>query len=460
MKAPHRAHLLTACLFTMGLQAQTFTYHVNCVVMPCVPGDSVHLTLSMYNDPTVVDTLLAVDEGSCTADITFLVANDYPSVMADMTCQDLGPTWDHDSTTFSFPELVEAWDTLVLDCGGVPYDCAGMAFGTHWPGTPCEDGNPTTTNELYNADCHCIGDTTNLFDCLGNPGGPAMPGTPCDDLDSLNTNDTWGLDCHCHGEPFSVDCFGTPDGPAMPGTPCDDGNPLTVGDTWTTTCACAGYPAPPCGINFQVAQAMEFDSTTSVSTPIPSTLWVTVQSTGQWPYQYFWDFGDGTTSTDPWPTHTYAGNGPYDLCVTITDAVGCSSTACDSVSVDADGMINGMVVHGSGHSAAWDQRSGFTVMVQHEVVMSIHGPLATRPLTLWPNPATSLINVVLDAMGAGTVNMWIINGEGRAVRTGQATPAQGMLAAKVDIAHLPGGIYRLQLTDGREVRSVSFVKLP
>ena len=41
-----------------------------------------------------------------------------------------------------------------------------------------------------------------------------------------------------------------------------------------------------------------------------------------------WDFGDGSSSTEPGPSHTYPGEGPYEACLTtITSA--CSATSCN-----------------------------------------------------------------------------------------------------------------------------------
>lgn len=39
-------------------------------------------------------------------------------------------------------------------------------------------------------------------------------------------------------------------------------------------------------------------------------------------YSFLWDFGDGITSTDPNPAHFYNAPGPYDVCLTVTDASG------------------------------------------------------------------------------------------------------------------------------------------
>ena len=42
---------------------------------------------------------------------------------------------------------------------------------------------------------------------------------------------------------------------------------------------------------------------------------------------YAWDFGDGTTSTDAKPTHSYADNGTYAVTLTVIDGGGLSSAA-------------------------------------------------------------------------------------------------------------------------------------
>jgi outer membrane protein assembly factor BamB len=55
---------------------------------------------------------------------------------------------------------------------------------------------------------------------------------------------------------------------------------------------------------------------------------------GVLPYNYFWEFGDGTTSTDENPTHTYDHRGNYTATFTVTDADGNNSSDTASVVVD------------------------------------------------------------------------------------------------------------------------------
>lgn len=51
-------------------------------------------------------------------------------------------------------------------------------------------------------------------------------------------------------------------------------------------------------------------------------------SIGTPPYEYFWQFGDGGSSTEESPSHLYGGTGQYNASVEVTDTFGCSTT-CD-----------------------------------------------------------------------------------------------------------------------------------
>lgn len=48
---------------------------------------------------------------------------------------------------------------------------------------------------------------------------------------------------------------------------------------------------------------------------------------------YSWNFGDGATSTEPNPTHTYARNGNYEAVLTVTDPTGRTGTASVAITV-------------------------------------------------------------------------------------------------------------------------------
>jgi PKD repeat protein len=93
-------------------------------------------------------------------------------------------------------------------------------------------------------------------------------------------------------------------------------------------------PPPFCSADFTSTQVSASDSTffTSLSSGTNAST------------SYFWDFGDGTTSTDENPVHLYATSGWYNVCLTIMDSTtNCYDTYCD--------LINVVVAGGSGCQA-------------------------------------------------------------------------------------------------------------
>jgi len=52
---------------------------------------------------------------------------------------------------------------------------------------------------------------------------------------------------------------------------------------------------------------------------------------------YFWDFGDGNTSTERNPVHSYLKVGDIDICLTVTQPIGeCMDIQCETIFIDDD----------------------------------------------------------------------------------------------------------------------------
>jgi PKD repeat protein len=85
----------------------------------------------------------------------------------------------------------------------------------------------------------------------------------------------------------------------------------TICDTITITCASAMFGASTSGLNADF----------------------TDMSSGGTVFSYSWDFGDGSgTSSAASPSYSYASEGTYVVCLTITDSCG-TDTYCDTVSI-------------------------------------------------------------------------------------------------------------------------------
>ncbi|QYG93466.1 DUF4214 domain-containing protein [Iamia sp. SCSIO 61187] len=82
-----------------------------------------------------------------------------------------------------------------------------------------------------------------------------------------------------------------------------------------------GGPSPPPGPEAPVASF----ALAPTSGPAPLDVAFTDTSTGA-PTSWSWSFGDGATSTTQHPTHRYTAPGTYDVALTVTNAVGPSTT--------------------------------------------------------------------------------------------------------------------------------------
>lgn len=61
-----------------------------------------------------------------------------------------------------------------------------------------------------------------------------------------------------------------------------------------------------------------------------------------------WDFGDGTSSTDTAPAHTYTGSGPFQACLTVASGP-CSTTACNWIYLGPSPVACGVLLHPAMH---------------------------------------------------------------------------------------------------------------
>lgn len=393
---------------------------------------------------------------------------------------------------------------VLLNCsgGGTP-DCLGVIGGTALPGTPCVTvGGAAGT---WNAQCECAsagGSCTACFtaaqatdgsgdpipftaaftNCSSGGTGPAaymwdFPSTAVTAFETTYTYPgpgTWPaclnmVTADCTGQTcdtlvFDVngmlvdsvlyyDCLQIANGPNVPGAPC--GNPANgTAGTWDANCACIPFNNTQCQAGFWVMQAYEGDSLNGEVTPIPNEVWVWNLSSGTSPFQFLWNFGDGTTSTDPYPTHVYAQSGPYQLCLTLTDAVGCTSTYCDEVSIDENGIYNGMVIDGRPGSL----RNGFTIRVRQQLSTGVQEAEALNELRSWPNPVNDRLNLSFRSTLRGTVQLQLVDVNGRVHRTTNATFTTGDNRIELSTTELPAGLYLLRMEQAGHAQSIRFVK--
>jgi hypothetical protein len=263
------------------------------------------------------------------------------------------------------------------------------------------------------------------------------------------------LDCGGGGEP--LDCLGIPGGPNTVGTPCS--NPGTgVAGYWNSVCECIpDTSSTACEAYFWVLQAYTVENTgdTTTAVPVPNEVWVwNLASGGQPPYTYLWSFGDGTTSAESFPTHFYASGGSYQLCLTIADMNGCTSAHCDTITVDEDGMYNGMIIDGRPGML----RNGFTLTVINELPTTVAERTAVEEVALWPNPVEDVIRLAFTSARSASLQLQVIDANGRVMATSNYAVNNGANQHDLNVSELESGMYLLQISDGTHSTSRRFVK--
>jgi gliding motility-associated-like protein len=146
-----------------------------------------------------------------------------------------------------------------------------------------------------------------------------------------------------------------------------------------------------------------FDNSLPATCAAPATINFTNNSGGPGTVNYFWNFGDGVTSTATSPTHTYAKVGNYDVSLVVTSNLGCSDTLVKSGAVSIGGY-----------------KTDFTVPAFCEEnraqITNTSSPTPVSSLWLFPDGTTSTdINPKKRFPSGGNFSVKLINNYGNCV---------------------------------------------
>lgn len=160
----------------------------------------------------------------------------------------------------------------------------------YYTGDPCNDGNSQTINDTYNFNCDCQG-TTIVEGCMDSSAcnfselatvsdnSCFYTGDPCNDGNPQTMNDTYNANCICQG---IISIYGCMDASAcnfepeanqnggcvFPGDACSDGNDNTENDLLDENCDCIGT---------NISSAIDIDLSDVLIYPNPVSEYVTIQ---------------------------------------------------------------------------------------------------------------------------------------------------------------------------------------
>jgi hypothetical protein len=193
-------------------------------------------------------------------------------------------------------------------------------------------------------------------------------------------------------------------------------------------CDCVEFEEPnACATDFTVVQAYNENDV------IPFELFVFV-----WGYDesnsYSWDFGDEGSSSDPFPTWTYGGSGPYNLCLTVSnEEEDCVSTSCQMLEIDSLGWINGLM-------------NGFSITVLNGEPDDVNAVDEQRAdefrFSIFPNPSVNgSFGLNWQTSDAGVVDITMLSLDGSVVLQTTRSRAETSNAQSFNVEHLAPGLY-------------------
>ena len=210
---------------------------------------------------------------------------------------------------------------------------------------------------------------------------------------------------------------------------------------------------------------------------------------------YFWDFGDGTTSTDATPVHSFTATGVYQVCLTVTNFCG-SNTSCQNLVITCNPpMADFSFLNGTNTvqftdqtlnlptSWFWDFGDGGTDTVQNPVhgflfsgqffvclrVENACGVMDTckfvtvtavnvteaqeieNSFRVFPNPSSGIFQVEATLPQGLTTGLRVVNLLGQEVLTIADGKQTGAYQRELDLRELGAGSYLLEFQAGPHV---------
>lgn len=131
---------------------------------------------------------------------------------------------------------------------------------------------------------------------------------------------------------------------------------------------------------------------------------------------YLWTWGDGSSSTGAYPSHTYASTGIYTICLTVTGG-GCVDSMCITQALKTEGMA----------------------FIQVQAPAGLNN-VTKNQAQLYPNPAENELFVKGNSTMVYQIEIFNVNGSKML-----STSSKGNQA--INISELPSNLYMVKVSD-------------
>lgn len=140
---------------------------------------------------------------------------------------------------------------------------------------------------------------------------------------------------------------------------------------------------------------------------------------------YSWDFGDGTSYSTQFPSHTYSTTGTFNICLIISDGMGCMDTACQTITVVVKAGTTVNII---------DPGTANTIEIEK-----------ISEISVFPNPSKGEYNIQFNSNEVKSSRLVVTDLQGRIIYSELENINEGMNLLTLDLVGTDAGIYLLSL---------------
>ncbi|MCH2215580.1 MAG: T9SS type A sorting domain-containing protein [Flavobacteriales bacterium] len=208
---------------------------------------------------------------------------------------------------------------------------------------------------------------------------------------------------------------------------CTDPNASNYNPEATIDDGSCEYDDFECGISFEVVADSSGENTFYI---IPSSNIVNASSV-------LWDFGDGGTSTEFYPTYVYETDGPFTLClfVTFEDDNGnfCQISYCEVLDGEIFGE-NGVL------------SEGFMINVIPQGTLNDESARTEEIISVYPNPTSDLATISFIAESSNRITLSLIDLQGKVLEQRVIAGSVGTQNVDIVLSEFPAGLYLIGIS--------------
>ena len=183
-----------------------------------------------------------------------------------------------------------------------------------------------------------------------------------------------------------------------------------------------------------------------------NTFYLQIDSNSTSGYGVLWNWGDGSSDSGLFVSHTYSANAVYNVCVNLlsTDFFGNIISLCS--------YCHGIGFDSTGNVVYRAEAQNFYIQVIQAGTLGIKNPKPENSLMVYPNPVANNLSLKIMSVASADCEIKLVNVLGETVSSYQSKVNAGENQFNFNTSHLQSGSYFITVKYGNNFLTEKFVK--